>query len=121
MIKGLQGSAHVIVNGGNTSVPYVSQNANNPIQGMIRINGSDMQVFDGSTWMSLSTSYATVALSPTTEEAIDWAKRKMQEEKALHDRMKRHPGLKDAFETFRIMDILTLEEEKHDAGVQSGP
>ena len=34
MIKGLQGSAHVVVNGGNTSVPYVPMNAMNPIQGM---------------------------------------------------------------------------------------
>jgi hypothetical protein len=113
MIKGLQGSASVVVNGGNTSVPYVNQNHTNPIQGMIRIWGSDMQVFDGSNWMNIMTSYATVGLSPTTEEAIDWVKRKMQEEKDLHDRMKRHPGLKDAFETFKIMDVLTLEEEKH--------
>jgi hypothetical protein len=113
MIKGLQGSAHVIVNGGNTSVPYVNQNINNPMQGMIRISGSDMQVFDGNNWVALSTSYATVALAPTTEEAIDWAKRKMQEEKDLHDRMKRHPGLKSSWEQFKIMDILTLEEEKH--------
>lgn len=113
MIKGLQGSAHVVVNGGNTSVPYVNSNANNPIQGMLRVSGTDMQVFDGTTWITMNASYATVALSPTTEEAIDWVKRKMQEEKNLHDRMKRHPGLKDAYEAFRIMDILTLEEEKH--------
>ena len=113
MIKGLMGSRGVVVDGGNTSVPYVNPNANNPIQGMLRVNGADMQVFDGTTWISMSTSYATVALSPTTEEAIDWVKRKMQEEKNLHDRMKRHPGLKDAYEAFRIMDILTLEEEKH--------
>jgi hypothetical protein len=113
MIKGLQGSAHVVVNGGNTSVPYVPINASNPIQGMLRVNGTDMQVFDGTTWIMMNTSYATVGLSPTTEEVIDWARRKMQEEKDLHERMKQHPGLKDAFETFRIMDILTLEEKKH--------
>ena len=113
MIKGLMGTRGLVVDGGNTSVPYVNTNTNNPMQGMIRISGSDMQVFDGNNWMTLSTSYATVALAPTTEEAIDWAKRKMQEEKDLHDRMKRHPGLKDAYEAFRIMDILTLEEEKH--------
>jgi len=121
MIKGIQGSAHVVVNGGNTSVPYVSANINNPVQGMIRINGSDMQVFDGSSWLSMSTSYATVALSPTTEEAINWAKCKMLEEKNLHERMERHPGLRQAYEQFRIMDALTMEEEKHDTGVQSGP
>jgi hypothetical protein len=112
MIKGLTGSAHVVVNGGNTSVPYVNLNLNNPMQGMMRINGSDLQVFDGSNWLSMSTSYATVALSPTTEEAIDWVKRKMQEEKNLHERMKQHPGLKQAYEQFKIMDILTLEEDK---------
>jgi predicted secreted hydrolase len=113
MIKGLMGTRGVVVDGGNTSVPYVNSNTNNPMQGMVRISGSDMQVFDGSSWLNLSASYATVALAPTTEEAIDWAKRKMQEEKDLHERMKRHPGLKDAFETFKIMDALTLEEEKH--------
>ena len=112
MIKGIQGSAHVVVNGGNTSVPYVNQNINNPVQGMVRISGTDMQVFDGSSWLSMSTSYATVALSPTTEEAIDWAKRKMQEEKDLHKRMEKHPGLKSAWEQFKIMDVLTLEEDK---------
>jgi hypothetical protein len=37
----------------------------------------------------------------------------MQEEKDLHKRMERHSGLKQAYEQFRIMDILTLEEEKH--------
>ena len=119
MIKGLMGSRGVVVDGGNTSVPYVNTNTNNPMQGMIRISGSDMQVFDGNNWMTLSTSYATVALAPTTEEAIDWAKRKMQEEKDLHDRMIRHPGLKDAFETFKIMDALTLEEEKHGQDTQA--
>jgi hypothetical protein len=110
MIKGIQGSAHVVVTGGNTSLPFVNANINNPMTGMIRIHGTDMQVFDGSGWLSMSTSYATVALSPTTEEAINWVKYKMLEEKNLHERMERHPGLKDAYEKFRIMDVLTLEE-----------
>ena len=115
MIKGIQGVGGVVVNGGNTSVPYINQNSNNPVQGMIRVWGNDLQAFDGSSWMNISASYATVGLSPTTEEAIDWVKRKMQEEKNLHDRMKQHPGLKDAYEQFKIMDALTLEE-KHSAG-----
>lgn len=121
MIKGLQGSAHVVVNGGDTSVPYVTQNINNPMQGMLRINGTDMQVFDGSSWIGMNTSYATVALSPTADEVIYWAKRKMAEERDLEARMKRHPGLRQAYEQFKIMDALTMEEEKHDTGVQSGP
>lgn len=114
MIKGLQGTCGVVVNGGNTSVPYVNQNTNNPITGMMRVWGNDMQVFDGASWLNLITSYATVGLEPTAEEAIKWAQRKMQEEKDLQQRMEKHPGLKSAYEQFRIMDALTLEEEKHE-------
>lgn len=107
------GSRGVVVDGGNTSVPYVPQNASNPIQGMLRVNGTDMQVFDGTTWIGMNTSYATVSLDPATQEVIDWARRKMQEEKDLHQRMERHPGLRQTYEQFKIMDILTLEEKKH--------
>ena len=114
MIKGLQGVGSVQVGAGNTSVPYVNQNTNNPMQGMIRVWGTDMQVFDGSNWMNITTSYATVGLDMSTEEAIQWAKRKIVEERELKARMERHPGLKQAYEQFKIMDVLTLEEEKNE-------
>jgi hypothetical protein len=74
MIKGLMGSKGVMVMGGNTSVPYVSQNNTNPMQGMIRIWGSDMQVFDGNNWMPMSTSYATVELDQDTQDLLQWAR-----------------------------------------------
>ena len=111
MIKGLQGVGSVQVGAGNTSVPYVNQNTNNPMTGMMRVWGTDMQVFDGSSWMNIGTSYATVGLDMSTEEAIQWAKRKMAEERDLKERMERHPGLKQAYEQFKIMDALTLEED----------
>jgi hypothetical protein len=114
MIKGLQGIGGVTVTGGNTSVPYVNPNVNNPMQGMMRINGTDLQVFDGSSWLNLSTSYATVGLEPTAEEAIKWVRYKMEEERDLLQRMEQHPGLKQAYEQFKIMDILTLEEKKNE-------
>jgi hypothetical protein len=41
---------------------------------MIRIWGSDMQVFDGNNWMNLSSSYATVGLDPETQDVIQWAR-----------------------------------------------
>ena len=114
MIKGLQGTPGIIVDGGNTSLPYVNQNSSNPMQGMMRIWGTDMQVFDGSSWITMSTSYATVGLEPTAEEAIKWVRHKMEEERDLLQRMERHPGLKQAYEQFKIMDALTLEEKKNE-------
>lgn len=74
MIKGLQGSQGLTVSGGNTALPYVNQNPINPIQGMLRIWGTDMQVFDGVNWMNLSTSYATVSLDQDTQDLLQWAR-----------------------------------------------
>ena len=68
------GSKGVMVMSGNTSVPYVSQNNTNPMQGMIRIWGSDMQVFDGNNWMTMSSSYATVELDQDTQDLLQWAR-----------------------------------------------
>lgn len=112
MIKGLQGVGSVTVGAGNTSLPFISPNINNPIQGMMRINGTEIEVFNGTGWQSLPSSYATVGLDMSTEEAINWAKRKIAEERDLEARMERHPGLRQVYEQFKIMDILTLEQDK---------
>jgi hypothetical protein len=84
MIKGLTGSPGLIVSGGNTSVPYVNQNSNNPITGMMRVWGNDIQVFDGTSWLSMSTSYATVGLDSETQDLLHWARKKRQEEADLY-------------------------------------
>jgi hypothetical protein len=101
MIKGLMGSTNVIVSGGNTSVPYISQNNNNPMQGMIRVWGSDMQVFDGNTWMTMSTSYATVDLSPEAQTLLQWAREQKARHAEREDRIKKNPALQKAWENIR--------------------
>jgi hypothetical protein len=74
MIKGLMGTCGVTVSGGSTSLPYVPQNSNNPMQGMIRVNNSDLEVFTGSSWQMLSTSYATVSIDQEILDVIQWAR-----------------------------------------------
>lgn len=80
--------------------------------GEVRYNTStqQMEVYDGTNWISISQT-ATVGLSMPAEEAIRWAQAKMSEEAELKQRMERHPGLKDAWEKFQIMDILCKEED----------
>ena len=80
--------------------------------GEVRYNTStqQMEVYDGSNWISISQN-VTVGLSIPAEEAIRWATEKMEEESALKQRMEKHPGLKDAYEKFQIMDILTKEDD----------
>ena len=102
MIKGLAtGSKYTVVSGGNTSVPYVNQNLNNPIQGMLRISGSDLQVFDGTSWIVMNTSYATVGLTGEAESLLDWAREKRNEEMERDLLAATNPTIKDLLEQIK--------------------
>ena len=68
------GNQGVVVSGGNTVLPYVGQNPSNPMTGMVRVNGTEMEVFTGSNWQILSTSYATVSLDQDTQDLLQWAR-----------------------------------------------
>jgi hypothetical protein len=101
MIKGLMGISGITIAGGNTAVPYIPQISENPIQGMIRIWGSDMQVFTGSGWQTLSTSYATASLDQDILDILAWA-RKERDKQLEYDRMaKDHPAVKIAYDNFQ--------------------
>lgn len=61
------------------------------MQGMVRIQNSDMQVFDGGSWITIGGSYATVDLNGEAQAILAWARKKMNEEadyKALAERNK---------------------------------
>lgn len=92
------------------SAPYIGNNGQSA--GNMRFNTmtQQMEVFDGSTWINISQN-VTMGMTWTAEEAIRWAQEKMEEERALKERMERHPGLKDAYEKFQIMDILSKESD----------
>ena len=118
MISSLNSGPGVIVTGG-TNGPYVD--LNRPSAGMLRYNGSNLEAYDGNSWLSVG-HHASVQLDSDTRTLLEWARKKMYEEQKLHERMKDHPGLKDAYEKFRLIDILTLEEDKNDRGeVQASP
>lgn len=117
MIKGLMGGSNVIVSGGNTSVPYVNQNNTNPMQGMIRVWGNDMQVFDGNNWMTMSTSYATVDLSGEAQSLLQWARKKRDEELEYERMAKEHPAVQHAIEAIKKaekqLDLIVKLSKEH--------
>lgn len=119
MIKGVAGGISVVVSGGSSSYPYIPMNASNPICGMIRINGQDMQVFDGSNWQIVSSSYAQVDLTPEVQSIIDWARKKKQEEEKLDELCKKYPGLSKARNNFETFKRLVDAEEDLSQSVQS--
>ena len=123
MIKGIAPMGkYTVISGGNTSVPYVNQNINNPIQGMIRINGTDTQVFDGTTWMTMNTSYASVGLSSEAEALLDWAKKKRSEEIEIDLLAAANPTIKNLLEQIKekedqlqmVMTLIKKEVNKFD-------
>jgi hypothetical protein len=74
MIKGLTGVTGITVSGGNTALPYVGHNPNNPMTGMVRINNTELEVFNGTSWQQLPSSYATVSLDQEILDVIQWAR-----------------------------------------------
>ena len=91
----------ITVSGGDTSVPYIPQNSENPIQGMIRIWGTDMQVFTGSSWQTLSTSYATASLDQDILDILAWARKARDEDKELSKLAEDNLAVKSALENMR--------------------
>jgi len=80
MINNVSSSSKHMYAAGGSSLPYVSSNMSNPSQGMLRLNGSDMEVFDGHTWMKIYAGSANVGLNNDAEKAIDWAIKRMKQE-----------------------------------------
>jgi hypothetical protein len=68
------GTCGVTVSGGDTSLPYVSSNSSNPLQGMLRINNTNIEVFTGASWQIVNSSYATVSIDQEVLDVIQWAR-----------------------------------------------
>ena len=98
MIKSITGGPGVIVNGGSVSFPYVPMNANNPVQGMLRINGQDIQTFDGSGWLTVGASYANVSLDTESLDLLQWARTQRQLETNRKTLIENNPALQKAYE-----------------------
>ena len=97
MIKGIMGNKGVIVSGGDVSTPYINNNSSNPIQGMIRLWGNDFQVFDGTAWIQLASSYATVSLDQETKDLLQWARTQRQLERNRATLIENNPALENAY------------------------
>ena len=101
MIKGLQGVTGITVAGGNTSLPYVNPNPNNPMTGMIRINNTELEVFNGSSWQMISSSYATVSIDQEVLDVIQWARTQRTLEMNRKTLIENNPALEKAYEAVK--------------------
>jgi hypothetical protein len=63
---------------------------------MVRYIGGNLEVYDGSSWLPLQSSYPTIELDGITQEALQWTRRRMEEEKRMLELAKTHPTVADA-------------------------
>jgi hypothetical protein len=101
MIKSITGSKYVAVLGNSGSYPYIN-NSPNPMQGAMRIQNNDIQVFDGSSWIGIGGAYSTISLSPEAETILEWAKKKMAEEAEDAELRKKFPTLDNALKDIEV-------------------
>lgn len=108
------GSAYIQVSGYNGN-PYVSVDHSNPATGMIRMNGNNMEVFNGSGWLTFGTS-AEVSLTGAAISALDWCQKKMAEETRIKELAAKSVTVADALAKYELAQeqlkmVLTLTDE----------
>ena len=82
MIKDIIPSGRYITVSGSSGSTYVNGYSGAQGVGNMRFNTStqNMEVFDGSSWITLNMDHASVGLNGDAESLLDWAREKRNEE-----------------------------------------
>lgn len=101
MIKSINGSRYVIVNGGMPADPYISPGSSGA--GMLRWNPNmhGIEVNDGNSWIALRPTHVTVDLSAEAAELLDWAREKRQQEQRIKAMAVQYPAVADALRAWQ--------------------
>jgi hypothetical protein len=96
MIKSIIGGPGITVMGGMPTTTYISPGAQSA--GMLRYNpnSSNIEVYDGIAWLTLSTGHANIELSADVQAVVQWTREKMEREKMLKALAERSPAVADA-------------------------
>ena len=115
MIANVTGGPGVVVQGGYTNQIYLNPSPpGNPSSGELRYNNHQIEVFDGSSWRIISSSYTNISLQPDLLEVLEWARKKMLEEKELEELAKQYPILEDAMRDLEVIKVLVSGKRNHD-------
>lgn len=95
------GSEYVTVTGSYSNIPYVASNANIPMMGTLRVNGSNFEVYNGSTWMLIGGGQPIVDVSQKTKDILQWAEAKMSMEREIMKLIETNPTVADAYKTYQ--------------------
>jgi hypothetical protein len=94
MIRNITPGPGIHVSGSVYNAPYVDSTRSSA--GMVRFIGNNFEVYDGASWLPLQSSYPQIELDGVTQEALQWTRRRMEQEKRLTELAKKHPAVADA-------------------------
>ena len=94
MIRNITSGPGITVSGSVYNAPYIDSTRTSA--GMVRYIGGNLEVYDGSSWLPLQSSYPQIELDSVTQEAIQWTRRQMEEEKRMLELARNHPTVADA-------------------------
>lgn len=106
MINAYSYDPNLVVDGG-MAAPYIgpAMDSGRELEGDLRINNGQLEVFAGGCWMMIDTS-VNVAMTPDAQQALEWAKKKMQQEKEEEELCKKYPALKTAKDKYEMIKAL---------------
>jgi len=85
-----------------TSSVYMDYNKfQQSIAGQVRYNGSQFEVNDGNSWKTLYDNMVEVGLSPSAQEALAWAEKKMAVERQAEELARHNVTVKDALDLYQ--------------------
>lgn len=97
----IMGGPGIVVSNNSSSLPYVSINPNNPIIGMMRVNNSRVEVFDGNMWIGMSTACPSVSLDQETQDLLEWIRAQRTIYMNRLEAAQRNPALLKALEAIK--------------------
>ena len=102
MINNVSVSSHHLYGSSSESgLPYISPSDSIPFMGMVRCVNQRLEIWNGSNWIPLSGSYSTISMNQTSSEALDWAVKKMTEERRLAELAKNNVTVADAIDAVK--------------------
>lgn len=106
MIKNITAGSGLTVQNNYSNWPSFYNNsasANNTLVGQVRYSGSSqcMEVYDGTTWLTMTSASPTVDLAPHVQAIVEWAQKKMAEEEYRKEMAMKYPAVADALEALK--------------------
>lgn len=100
IVRNIIGGSHTSVTGSTASDIYINPNGG-PMAGSVRYVNSNFEVYDGSMWRTIGSSYVSVNLNENAIKAVDWVFKKIAEEEHIEKIARVQPAVHAAYENYK--------------------